>query len=203
MFQIPPVSICVQTDSRSTKRSYQTGSQHHAPNLLTHHGDSERRRKGAHIQRSSEPTITGAFDPMTARKEGRWCCGWRMKQSDVGLLPLVIIHTYDMPGWCCVHEPVVHFGCIHVNPETWLSKHISWILIFLKRIKRTNATSQNCSIHTLPVRLFPISQTVLLLSSNGSRAEENLCVEVVSMPLLWQHGRQKVTCPPWALPKRH
>lgn len=111
--QIPPVSVCVQADSRLTMRGYKTGSANSGPadfDRLQHRGE----HSGSQTREAEqEQTSRGCSESLLELREGRWCCGGRMKER-IGLL---LIHTYTIGPARCVHGPVVHFSCIHVNEK--------------------------------------------------------------------------------------
>lgn len=77
-----------------------------APDLLLPTSDSI-----ANGGDEAEQELRSREEPLLEQREGRGCCGGRMKSS----LGLLLIHTYTLSPPRCVHGPLVHFSCVHVS----------------------------------------------------------------------------------------
>lgn len=96
----------LQTGSTSTTRACAAEPDQRAPDLLLPTSDSI-----ANGGDEAEQELRSREEPLLEQREGRGCCGGRMKSS----LGLLLIHTYTLSPPRCVHGPLVHFSCVHVS----------------------------------------------------------------------------------------
>lgn len=97
--QIPPDWLHIN-DARAAEPDQR------APDLLLPTSDSI-----ASGGDEAEQELRSREEPLLEQREGRGCCGGRMKSS----LGLLLIHTYTLSPPRCVHGPLVHFSCVHVS----------------------------------------------------------------------------------------